>query len=302
VFLQKSQKFRFILIGSLTVLIFGFSIGIWTIIVKDESIPVEMSKSDGFIRIPPSQPKDLLDLAFANLKFSETKIGNTSAIIVPHHLVAGRLIAETLTMFGTQSPMTIILISPDHFFGGKTDMSTSLAKWKTPYGILSADSASISAMVHKTALRIDESPFTREHGIYNILPFIKKLFPNAKIMPMTIKTNAKGILTDELAQELANLLPKDALFIASLDFSHEVTMETAEQQDAISRTIIEQRDLSRISDIAVDCRACISLLLKYTALRDTKNFSLTKSSNSARLLHRPEQTDVTSYLLGYFTH
>ncbi len=249
----------------------------------------------------PSINKDLFELAFTHANFSTTIEEKIGALVIPHHLLAGRLIAETLVQAGTNNPITIVLISPDHFFAGKARMSTSLEDWETPYGRIKANHELILELTRTPPLHVDEKPFEREHGIYNLLPFIKKTFPNAFIVPIIIKSFVGDSMAEDLAKILSKHLPNDALIIASLDFSHEVTRERAVEQDAISQEILERRERERISEIAVDCQACILTLMSYTEKRQFTDFRLIENTNSADVLRQPKQPDVTSYIIGYFT-
>ncbi|MEK7589593.1 MAG: AmmeMemoRadiSam system protein B [Patescibacteria group bacterium] len=234
-----------------------------------------------------------LDMIYQQVEHDrlETKI-----ILVNHHLLAPHLIARALAGVATKNKQTVVLISPNHFGAGDGFAITTLYPWKTSYGVLTADRKLIKQLV-RAGVTIDPVPFEREHGISNIIPFIKKSVPNARIVPIMIRDTASSQDIDALAKAL----PPDALIIGSFDFSHEVTGTVADMQDAKSLAALETFDITAVSKLSLDSRSGLRLLMQYAALRDKRHFVLFGATNSAKILKRPDQSDVTSYIAGYFT-
>lgn len=245
-----------------------------------------------------SSKKEFFDQFYATVgqkKVSDKIYG----IVVNHHLLAGRLIAENLSLAETQKIKTIILISPNHFQVGRGKILTSAYDWQTPYGVLPAD-REILRKLNGTAI-VDEVPFEKEHGIFNEVAFIKKSFPKAKFVPIIIKDNLPESDAFELAEKLNSILPNDALVIASLDFAHEMTSDAADLADKKSMAILNNFDYTEVSQMAVDSKPSVRVFLKYLELRGAKKFNLVANSNSAKISGKLDQQDATSYITGYFT-
>ena len=107
--------------------------------------------------------------------------------IVPHHFLASDLIAKFFKKIESQNDIeTIILIGPNHFNVGFYGILASKAHWNTPFGDIGPDLEVIGILAEGGLVQIDEKPFQSEHSISTITPFIKKTFPDAKIVPIII--------------------------------------------------------------------------------------------------------------------
>jgi len=221
----------------------------------------------------------------------------TRILIVNHHLLAPDLIAQALAGIATKDKKTVVLISPNHFGVGNGFAITTSFLWRTPYGELVADKNVIKQLV-QNGVTLNSIPFEREHGIFNIIPFIKRSLPNARIVPIMIR----DMVSPNDIDALAKILPPDAVIIGSFDFSHEVTSSVADTQDAQSIRVLETFDISLVSRLALDSRPGLRLLMQYALLYNKRRFVLLGSSNSSKILNQPNQTNVTSYVTGYFTY
>ena len=134
----------------------------------------------------------------------KSDIVKVSGLIVNHHLLADKLIVRGLYLGATDKPITIVLLSPNHFGRGYGPITVAAKDWRTPAGYLHADQNVIDALAKAKAAEIDDRPFELEHGVTNILPFIKKLYPRAKIVPIIIK--------DGLSNERGPKTPKPLIY------------------------------------------------------------------------------------------
>ena len=93
----------------------------------------------------------------------------------------------------------------------------------------------------------------------------------------------------------------DDLLIGSFDFSHDFDLTTSNRNDELSLSILEKQRLDQITQMNVDSRKGVELLLGFVSLRGANKFTLLDHSNSALITGNLEQKDVTSYITGYFT-
>lgn len=238
--------------------------------------------------------KQLLADAFQKAN-SVSKIAGVSAIVVNHHLLAADLIAETLAVAAIDQPITVILISPNHFTRGTGQVISSRFDWQTPYGILKADQRTITALVKADLINVDETPFEEEHGIYNIVPFIKKYFPKAKIVPLILKSNLSDDQVDLLAKKIAEL--SNILVVFSFDFSHYQTKAVADKHDEETINTINSYDFENIKNLDVDSKPGVRLMLEYSKIKST-SFNILHHANSAEYVNN--LTETTSYIGGVF--
>jgi len=228
-------------------------------------------------------------------------------LIVNHHLLAGNFIAQTLCRAATDRQITVVLLSPNHFNNGNGQIIASLFDWQTPSGSLRADKALASLLVKKKIAIAEEAPFNFEHGIYNIIPFIKKTIPNAKIIPIIVKDSVLPGEKDSLINFLGRELPPDSLIVASLDFSHYLTSDEADKFDEQTLTAINKLDLEGLKSLNlnarpdnVDSKAVLEIFLSAMRQRQAVNFELVAHSNSVKLIGDPSLKETTSYIDGAF--
>ncbi len=224
---------------------------------------------------------------------------NVEGITVSHHLLATTLIAEAFLSARAMHPDTVIIVSPNHFDQGFGPFIISRENWSTPYGPLEADTALVDELVQAGA-SVQEKPFVTEHGISSIMPYVKKMFPDAKVVPIIVRENANNDDARAFGTRLAALAPGYTLLVASFDFSHEVTNTEAERSDKISVKAIQDFDYKALAGIRIDSHPGLVLSLAYLQARGGA-FHLLESTNASHLLKLPDMTDVTSYIIGYFT-
>ena len=246
--------------------------------------------------------KDFFDNAFKNINIDKSsKNQDIRGIIVPHHLLASNLIANAFYSISSEKPITVVVISPNHFFAGQGQITSSLYDWQTPYGILESDKNFIKQLRTNQLLNIDEQPFEKEHGISNLVAFIKRTLPNAKIVPLIVKDTLSLKESEFFADNISKILPKDTLFIASLDFSHYLPTQIADFHDAKSLAVLTNFDYAGIDFLDVDSRPSLRIFLKYLDSKGASAFNFLDHSNSAYILKDENISETTSYITGFFS-
>ncbi len=222
------------------------------------------------------------------------------AILVNHHLLAANFIAEAFNTVATDAPITVLLISPNHFSAGRNSVITSAAVWETPYGKLEPDLQIIRSLKSKRLASVEEDPFEQEHGISGIVGFIKKSLPNAKLVPLILKDRISPEQAIDIANNFSKTLPQDSLVVGSLDFSHYLTDRAAQFHDLESLNVLQTFDFESIYNLDIDSRPGLTFLLQILKKRGQRNFSLLRTSNSEKLTHQ-DILETTSYITGYFS-
>lgn len=134
---------------------------------------------------------------------------------------------------GDGKPQVVIILGPNHRSLGSPVAISSKGHWQTPLGRISLDgdlARSICAAV--PFVREDELAHRMEHSLEVQLPFLQYLFGEGfRLVPIAIGFQDLTISL-ELGRALALVSKgKDAVIIASTDFTHYETQSTAEQQD-----------------------------------------------------------------------
>jgi predicted class III extradiol MEMO1 family dioxygenase len=103
-----------------------------------------------------------------------------------------------------------------------------------------------------------------------------------------------------LAENLDQILPKNAVVISSVDFSHHLNRVASKFHDQRSISAIKSFDYGRVLTSEIDSPASIYTLLRYLELRGIQKMAY-KSVNSADFTGNILSDDVTSYLFAHFT-
>jgi len=168
-----------------------------------------------------------------------------TGITVPHHLLARDLIAQTFGLISANEYDRVLLLSPDHFFLGDTDVTVSTQPFDTVFGILKADTGVAKALA-KIPVVGTGSFFYREHGINALTPFIKHHFPDASFAAITFKGNSTREDLDKIARALKPLLAGRTLVVQSTDYSHFLSPRDAKKKDQETLRIIAGGDPDRL--------------------------------------------------------
>jgi poly-gamma-glutamate synthesis protein (capsule biosynthesis protein) len=163
---------------------------------------------------------------------------------------------------------------------------------------MSADNEIITNLCSDNQIFSDINSFRGEHGIYVLVPFIKKFFPNAKIIPLVLNM---GIKADDFVALGKKLQNKNSILIVSSDFSHEASAQTASIQDKKSVEIFKNLSQKNFDGLNNDCKQCIAVLQGFLG---DKNYAFNLIDNKNSSDFGPStgsgQAAVTSYVSGYW--
>ena len=239
------------------------------------------------------------DESFAKLTSTPKK--STLALITSHHFLAKDLIAQTFDQIDPANIKTVILLSPDHFHQVDKDQlaHTTSANWHTPYGDLVADTKIFDQITQNSQIVSDNNSFKVEHGVYTLVPFIKKFLPNSQILPLILGPASNLSSFYDLGQNIFKTIdPDQTLLVVSSDFSHESTPAQATKADQSSLQFLPTKNLSDISQIQNDCLQCTAFLFGYLQSIPTK-FNLITNKNSFDLSGENPKS-VTSYIQALY--
>src|SRR3989338_2783524 len=253
------------------------------IILLGYSIPMAPAGVQVPLHYAPYSDKEFFETAFQNIP-QDTPILPASVIqglVVPHHLLAAPLIAQTMSRVTSNEKITVVLISPNHFSAGSAPVLASLYDWQTPYGILAADTKTIGVLEKQNLVKVEEAPFAHEHGIANVVAFIKKVLPYATLVPLMVKDTLPLADTKKITADIVAALPTSTLVIASLDFSHYLPSSAAQFHDAKSVAVMSNFVYEGIRFLDIDSRPGLGIFLHMLEDKGAKAFTMFKNTNSA---------------------
>ncbi len=180
----------------------------------------------------PGERDELQNLLTEKLK--DHTQGDASVIVTPHgsYSVCGDTIASGFAACSRTMPDTVILIGPVHRETAHPYLSLPEKSWfETPLGPVEVNRKMRKALItEKGPFRVDDIPHREEHSLEVQLPYIRHLFPHARILPiLTGKLNRKTIRkAAELLKEAVKNESGRVLTVLTLNLSDFLPLETAE--------------------------------------------------------------------------
>lgn len=236
---------------------------------------------------------------FKELDFVGGSTKKISTLIVPHDEFAKSLRDDAIGQVAkTIKPETIIVVSTNHFYSGNQNILSTEKTWKIYSGNVEPDINVIENLKNSSILSVQDSPFEREHGIYNLLAPLKKYFNSAKIVPIIIKNGTSQEKLQELNSTLVDYC-NNCLFVASIDFSHYQLGSLADLHDALSLRSLYSQSENLAFQTESDSPETLALAIMWAKSKDTRNFKLFKNTNSGQILNQSD-VETTSYILGWY--
>ncbi|MBI2843766.1 MAG: AmmeMemoRadiSam system protein B [Armatimonadetes bacterium] len=151
-------------------------------------------------------------------------------------------------------PDTVVLLGPSHRSARSPAAIVPDGAWLTPLGKTEIDSeAAHAAMEASSLLSIDESAHLLEHSLEVQLPFLQYLGPKTKIVPIILSVlvwEDVPLYAEELSRAIAHALDgKNAVVIASTDFTHYEPKIVAEKDDSEAIAAIKSMDYRKLVDV-----------------------------------------------------
>lgn len=236
----------------------------------------------------------------AILNASQKQVSNyiVQGAIIPHHLLASDIIAEFFQTIQEQPVERIVLIGPNHYELGRTNIITSYYDWNTPIGTVRSDLAFIELILKQASFAgVDEDVAEREHSVSSIMPFIAHYFPSAKVVPIIVSTKITSSQLSALSKILFSLNNQGTLFLASVDFSHHLTSDQAEVRDVTTLNLLRDGNLDSfltVDSTYTDSPKSIVLLFKIMKEAGLSDFHVLSHENSG-LRTNNKFGEVTSY-------
>lgn len=170
------------------------------------------------------------------------RIGKVLGLVSPHagFMYSGSAAAFAYTALAEDGiPDIAVMIGPNHSGLGETVAISAENEWLTPLGALEVDRETADAILRKsTFAKSDDMAHLREHSLEVQLPFLQYVAGNnIKIVPITIAhlsaRDAQTLSTD-LGSAISDAISgKNAVIIASTDFTHYEPRQSAAEKDSL---------------------------------------------------------------------
>jgi poly-gamma-glutamate synthesis protein (capsule biosynthesis protein) len=212
--------------------IFFFAVGLSLSVSPSiaQSAPVSRSTTSFTHFIAATRNRALIEVALAKERPAVTPPATVSGITAPHHLLAADLIARAVWAASGRRYARIVLLSPDHFGALRAPFGVTTAPLDTVMGTL-AHAAEIADALLSDARFVDIGTAPNEHGIHSVTPFIKAVFPDARIAAVTTRTGSGPADWRRAVELLASVIGPETLIVQSTDYSHHLPVSEAVLRD-----------------------------------------------------------------------
>lgn len=234
--------------------------------------------------------------------------------MIPHHLVAGDMIAGFFELATKQAVQydTVLIVAPSHYPENCTsDVLTTTADWNTPFGIVKNDTEISERLINNKLIAPQNSAENVEfdHAIGGLVPFIKHYLPDAKLAVCLVSNKVFDERLEEIWDTLANEAMgdenKNVLLLASVDCSHYLMPNEAEVKDKETIGAIAEFDyqkLLKFSDKNIDSPQSVTTMLKAGEKQNAKLSLLGHSSSEVKLPHSMDNPIYDEGVTTYQTY
>ena len=210
----------------------------------------------------------------------------TRAIIVPHagYIFSG-FVAAKCYQYIDKSVNNIFIFAPSHYARIFGCVKSDYNEFNTPLGKISVN----NDILKELDIEKNNQAFEKEHSIEVQLPFIKKILPNAQIIPILYGCEDYQNITKIIDKYWKN---KENAFIISSDLSHFYPAKETEKIDNYTANLIENNEI-RNFEAEMACGAVGICAIMNFAKEKSYSLIRTKLTNSS------ESSGDTSRAVGY---
>lgn len=148
---------------------------------------------------------------------------DVGAILVPHagYVYSGAVTGEAFAAVAGYAPETVVLFGPSHYMPFPGVAAPTYDAFETSLGELAVDGELVSDVIGKTGtVKYMDEPFDEEHCLEVQMPFIQRVFGDAKIAPFLFGAPDADVgyaFGEALGEALTG---RNALVVVTSDLSH----------------------------------------------------------------------------------
>lgn len=144
--------------------------------------------------------------------------------IVPHAgwVFSGAVAAGVLSTLTTEPVETFVVFGAMHRYLSRSAGAVfAQGRWETPLGTVEIDEQLGQAVLSASTMLSDEpEAHEQEHSIEVQVPFIQKIAPAARLLPIIVPPSASAPDVGQVVAEQVQMLGRKAVFVGSTDLTH----------------------------------------------------------------------------------
>lgn len=169
-------------------------------------------------------------------------------LVAPHagYVYSGQIAAHAYRLVHGKDYDTVIIIGTAHHYGFRGCSIYPKGGYETPLGVAEIDEILASEISKVSGYKFIPKAHAEEHSVEMQVPFIQKVLPEAKIVPIVMGTPSKITILSLAAAFSKTLSGKKVLIVASTDLSHFFPKEKANTVDTETLSLMESMDTDTI--------------------------------------------------------
>jgi MEMO1 family protein len=191
----------------------------------------------------PSKPQELAAAVkgFLAEAIPPAKPGSAKAVVAPHagYIYSGPIAGTAYASLAARGSQVerVILLGPSHRVAFAGVATSGAGVFETPIGPVAVDREAVASLVQAGLAREFEPAHENEHSLEVQLPFLKHLFPGARVVPLLA-----GDDDWRAAERILDALcgGDETAIVVSSDLSHYHDHATAQELDASTARSIER--------------------------------------------------------------
>lgn len=228
--------------------------------------------------------------------------GKILGLISPHagYIYSGKVAGYSYKQIENLNFQSIIILAPSHYVNFSGAAIYEKGYFRTPLGDVKIDEKLADSLKSKEIFSYT-TPHLQEHSLEVQLPFLQKVIPYLKIVPLIIGPATSYNDLKKISTKIANTIrDKNVLVIASTDMSHYHSYEEALKIDRRTLTHIEKFDIDGLNNCLLkrECELCgekpVIVLLNICQMLGANKIKILKYATSA------DTTGDRNRVVGYF--
>lgn len=166
-------------------------------------------------------------------------------VMLPHagYMFSGAPCGKTLAR--ARLGRTVILLGPNHTGLGAPISVWPSGIWEFPGGELEVNSSMASSLIESgVGFVANEAAHTREHSLEVLLPFLHRINPEIRIVPVCVSESSPSVLhrAGEIISDIISAADEPVTMVVSSDMSHFISAARAKKMDSMALEAIIRMD------------------------------------------------------------
>jgi AmmeMemoRadiSam system protein B/AmmeMemoRadiSam system protein A len=229
--------------------------------------------------------------------------GRPVAIIVPHagYVYSGKTAAEAYKLLQGADIQVAVILGPSHQFGFRGCSIYTGGGFETPLGIAEVDREAAQALSRASGFGFIPEAHKEEHSIEVQVPFLQRVLPKARIVPVVMGIPAENTIRTLAAALTKALKGRKAIVIASTDMSHFLSKGEA---NALDRSTIDLVRSQKMNDLLARVERGENIMCGGEAVAAALLYAQAAGDASVEILKYDDSTSgggPADRVVGYFS-